>query len=452
MTQKQHPRRTLLTRATLLTMKPGGEVIPDGSVLIEANRITGIYRAGETVPDLSSGDTVDLGGKFLLPGFVQTHVHLCQTLYRGRAEELELLQWLGDRIFPFEASHNEGSMHASAMLGIAELIGSGTTTVLDMGSVGYEEEIIRAVGETGFRAFVGKSMMDLNDLYPALRESTADSLSATRALAEQWHGSYGDRVRYAAAPRFVLSCTDRLLRETSELVREFPGMLLHTHASENRGEIRAVRERCGMENIEFLDHVGLLSPKAVLAHCIHMSEREIGILKTTGSTISHCPSSNLKLGSGVADIPSYLSHGLPVTIGADGAPCNNSLDMFHEMRLASLQQKPKYGPKAMPARSVLEMATREGAKALGLGADLGTIEKGKLADLIVLDLDNIWDSTGPAEDPFAAVVYSAGPRNVDSVMIDGRWVYRHRQYDTLDPAAVRRNALAQLGKLLERMG
>jgi 5-methylthioadenosine/S-adenosylhomocysteine deaminase len=451
MTDIRHSRALLLKHATTITMNESGDILPDSSLLIEANRITGIFRSGEPVPENHPADVVDLTGKIIIPGFIQTHVHLCQTLFRGRAENLELLDWLRERIFPFEAAHNDASMYTSALLGIAELIRSGTTTVLDMGSVHYEEEIIRAIGESGLRAFVGKSMMDINDLYPSLKESTADAITTTRRLSELWHNSFDGRIRYAAAPRFVLSCSDHLLRATAELLEEVPGMLLHTHASENQNEIRAVRERCHMENIAFLHHIGLLSPRSVLAHCIHIDNEEIGLLKSTGASISHCPSSNLKLGSGIADIPSYLGNSVRVTLGADGAPCNNSLNMFLEMRLASLLQKPHHGPKALPAKTVLEMATREGAIALGLGKEIGTVEKGKKADLVVLDLNTVWTPVAVADDPYAAIVYSAEPQNVEAVMIDGRWVYRNREYLTLDPAAVRSNAVIQLGQLLGRI-
>jgi 5-methylthioadenosine/S-adenosylhomocysteine deaminase len=451
MTDRTQSRPVILRHATAVTMNSSGEIVSDSTILIEGNRIARIFRPGEPTPDTPRAEVVDLTGKIVVPGFVQTHVHLCQTLFRGRAENLELLDWLRDRIFPFEAAHNALSMYASALMGAAELIRSGTTTILDMGSIHHEEDIIRAIGDSGLRAFVGKSMMDINELYPSLRESAADSLTTTRDLAERWHNSFDGRIRYAAAPRFVLSCSDRLLRDTAELVGHFPGMLLHTHASENRSEIRAVRERCRMENIEFLDHVGLLSPRSVLAHCIHINSHEIDLLKDTGASISHCPSSNLKLGSGIADVPAYLERKVTVTLGADGAPCNNSLNMFQEMRLASLLQKPHHGPKAMPAKTVLEMATREGAKALGLGDEIGTLEKGKKADLLVLDLNNVWDSTAGQDDPYAAIVYSAEPRNVEAVMIDGEWVYRDREYLTLDPEAVRADALTQLGKLLSRL-
>ncbi len=387
-----------------------------------------------------------------IPGFVQGHVHLCQTLFRGMADDLELLDWLGRKIFPLEAAHDERSVYASALLGIAELIRSGTTTILDMGTVRHEEEIVRAVGETGLRAFVGKAMMDINDACPQLRETAAEALGSTRRLAERWHNSYEGRVRYAAAPRFLLSCTDGLMQAAHEMTASFDGMLFHTHASENRGEIAAVRARCAMENIEYLDHLGVLGARSVLAHCVHVNEREVDILASTGSAVAHCPSSNLKLGSGIAPVPHFHSRGIALALGADGAPCNNSLNMFMEMRLASLIQKPVHGPLAMPARLVFEMATSGGARALGMGGEIGSLDAGRKADIVLLDLRQVWNPVDPGGDVYSAIVYSAGPENVDSVMIDGAWVYRKREFTGIDAERALADARVELKRLLERAG
>jgi cytosine/adenosine deaminase-related metal-dependent hydrolase len=293
-------------------------------------------------------------------------------------------------------------------------------------------------------------MMDVNDAYPGLRESTEESVSSARALADEWHNSFDGRVRYAHAPRFVLSCTDNLLRQVSEMVDGTDGILLHTHASEQIGEIDAVRARCGMENIEYLNHVGLLSPKSCLAHCVHLNEREIGLLASAHASVTHCPSSNLKLGSGVADVPLLRSKNINVSLGADGAPCNNRLDMFAEMRLASLLQKPRHGPTVMPAAEVLEIATMGGARTLGLDKEIGSIEPGKKADLVLLDLRQTWNSLTES-DLYSSIVYSATPENVDSVMIDGRWIYQHKSFLRLDVEKILLEARGELRKLLSRV-
>lgn len=428
------------------------ELLTNAAILIEGNRITKIV-TGKDVDELANYDTIDASHCIAIPGFVQTHIHLCQTLFRGMAENLLLLDWLQKRIFPFEAAHNAESMHASAMIGIAELIRSGTTTILDMGSVNHHEEVIRAIGETGFRAFTGKAMMDINDAYSKLKEPTKDSISSTMSLAEKWHNSFNDRVKYAPAPRFVLSCTDELMKEAFEITKQFDGMLYHTHASENYGEVNAVRERCKMDNVEFLNHLKVLSEKTVLAHCIHLNENEIQLMKQTKTSVAHCPSSNLKLGSGIANIPRYISEGITVSLAADGAPCNNNLNMFQEMRLAGLIQKPIHGPTSMPAKTVFEMATINGAKALGLETEIGSIEVEKKADIVLLDLNNFWNPLiqDEADNLYTTIVYSAEPTNVDSVMIDGKWVYRKKEFAGIDESLILSNARKELKKLLKRI-
>jgi 5-methylthioadenosine/S-adenosylhomocysteine deaminase len=443
--------RILFKLGMIVTMDSARRIVLDGGIVVAGNRIERVLsREALSALKQFDGEVVDAGRLVAIPGFVQTHLHLCQTLFRGLADDLPLLDWLQLKIFPFEAAHNAQSMYASAMAGIAELLRSGTTTILDMGSVHHEEEIVRAIEETGLRAFVGKAMMDVNDIYPKLKEPTAQSLATTRRQAEQWHKSSEGRIQYAVAPRFVLSCSDQLLREAYEMTKASPGMLFHTHAAENRNEMDAVRKRCKMDNIEFFESIGILHSNTCLAHCIWLNEREIGLLRDQRAKVVHCPSSNLKLGSGVARVPELLSNGVSVSLGADGAPCNNTLNMFEEMRLAALIQKPLHGPRAMNAQTVFEMATSNGAAALGLESDIGSIEPGKKGDLVLLDINQPWN---PYEitDVYSSIVYSGSAENVHSVLVDGKWVYKNKQYTTLDGARVMSNANNELRLLLQRV-
>ena len=440
----------LIRGGTVVTMNPQNEILQSASLLIENNRIAAILPANSKHENFHA-ETFDASNLVIIPGFVQTHLHLCQTLFRGLADDLQLLDWLREKIFPMEAAHNEQSMYISAKVGIAELIRSGTTTILDMGSIHHEEEIIRAIGETGLRAFVGKAMMDVNDIFPKLKEPIKDSLRSTLALAERWHNSYNQRIKYAAAPRFVLSCSDTLMRDAYEMINSFHGMLFHTHASENKIEIERVRNRCKMDNIEFLHELGLLSERTCLAHCVHLNENEFKLLKSTKTNVTHCPSSNLKLGSGIANIPKLLKMGVTVSLGADGAPCNNNLNMFQEMRLASLIQKPLHGPTAMTAKSVFEMATINGARALGLGNEIGSIEVGKKADLTFLNLANIQNPYSTLNNIYSSIVFSSGSENVDSVMIDGTWIFRKKEFLTLDEHKSIAEATTELQKLIQRL-
>lgn len=447
----------LLKAGTILTMDPDLRVITGGGVRISSGRIAAILSAADLAAEIRrrgrESELLDFPDAVLLPGFIQTHVHLCQTLFRGLADDLPLLDWLRLRIFPFEAAHDPASMRASARVGVAELIGSGTTTIMDMGSIRHEEEIVRVLDESGIRAFVGKAMMDMNESYPRLKEPTAEALRSTREQAALWHGSSGGRIMYAAAPRFILSCTDRLLREAAAITAEFPGMLFHTHAAENRSELAAVRDRCGMGNIAYFERLGILRGNTCLAHCIWLQDEELSLLAERKSAVLHCPSSNLKLGSGIARVPEMLKRGISVSLGADGAPCNNRLDMFEEMRLAALIQKPIAGPAAMTAGEILRMATNGGARALGLESEIGTIEKGRKADLLLLDLRKPWIPLDPRtpEEWYSAIVYSATPANVHSVMADGEWLFRDGRHLRLDPEEATREARTQLQRHLLRV-
>ena len=229
-------KKTLIKVGTVVTMDGSFRTLREGGIIINGSMIEKVLDRQE-LSDLSfQGDILDATNLVAIPGFIQTHIHLCQTLFRGLADDLELLDWLRLKIFPFEAAHSERSMYFSSLIGLAELIRSGTTTILDMGSVHHEEEVIRAVMDSGIRAFVGKAMMDINDMYPLLKESTKESVTSTVKQAEQWHNADNGRIRYAVAPRFILSCTDTLLSDAYQITTSFPGMLFHTHAAENRNE------------------------------------------------------------------------------------------------------------------------------------------------------------------------------------------------------------------------
>lgn len=422
-----------------------------GSLRIEEGRIS---RIAKSIPKKRGEKRIDLNGRLVIPGFVQTHVHLCQTLFRNLADDLELLDWLSQRIWPMEGAHSEKSLYASARLGIAELLAGGTTTILDMGTVHHTDAIFEAAREMGIRAHIGKCLMDRDDSPKELRQKTAEALRENRNIRERWDGAAGGRLRYAHAPRFVLSCTESLLRELAQESKS-TGHIVHTHSSENRSEVEAVRRIYGAENIEALDKLGLTGPRLVLAHCIWLSENEKRILAESFTRVSHCPSSNLKLASGICSVPELKSMGISVSLGADGAPCNNNLNIFQEMRLASLIQKPVHGPTAMKAREVFEMATIEGARALGLENEVGSLETGKRADFAVLDLNaaNVSVELDPKspERVYSALVYSAGPQQVQETWVDGKRVYRDGAYTGGRITEILDLALKERKKLLGRL-
>jgi 5-methylthioadenosine/S-adenosylhomocysteine deaminase len=433
----------LIKGATVITLDDENHVFV-GDVFVEDGRI-GALGASLIGREYKAADVIDAHGRVLLPGFVQTHIHLCQTLFRGAADDLSLIDWLTKRIWPMEAAHTPESIYASARLGIAELIRGGTTCALTMETVHHTDAVFRAVEESGFRATVGKCMMDKGDEVPAgLREETEGSIAESLALLERWHGQAEGRIRYCFAPRFAISCTQELLQRVARLSRE-RGVIVHTHASENRDEIELVERETGRRNIEYLNDVGLAAPNVVLAHCVHLDSEEMEVLSRTGTHVAHCPSSNLKLGSGLAPVFEMLERGISVSLGADGAPCNNRLDMFTEMRTAALIQKALHGAEALPALQVLRMATIDGARALGLDREIGSIEVGKRADLTLLNVDR--PHMTPHPNPVSTIVYAAEASDVETVLIDGRIVMRAGELTKLDEQAVIKEAREQSNQL-----
>jgi 5-methylthioadenosine/S-adenosylhomocysteine deaminase len=438
----------LIKGGTVVTMD-AAESVFEGDVLVRGSRIESVGRAS-VVASATADVTIDARGCAVLPGFVQTHVHLCQTLFRGAADDLELIDWLKKRVWPMEAAHDAASLRASARLGIAEMIRGGTTCALTMETVNHTAEVFRVVEETGFRATVGKCMMDKGDEVPAaLREETEDSIRESLALLEEWHGRAEGRVRYCFAPRFAVSCTRELIERVARLARE-RGVMVHTHASENRSECEMVERETGRRNVVYLDSLGVSGKHVLLAHCVHLSEEELGLLSSTGTHVSHCPSSNMKLGSGIAPVAEMLERGVSVSLGADGAPCNNRMDMFTEMRSAALLQKVSRGAASLPAARVLRMATHGGARALGLGDEIGSVEAGKRADLTLIDLERL--HTTPRPDVVSTIVYAAEATDVRTVLIDGHIVLRDGALTTLDEREVIAETLQQYELLAARSG
>lgn len=336
----------------------------------------------------------------------------------------------------------------SARIALAELALGGTTAILDMGTVRHTEAIIEEVAAFGLRAHVGKCMMDLGDEVPEpMMEERAESLRESLELCDRWDGAEEGRIRYAFAPRFAVSCSEGMLRDVAEAAAD-RGVFIHTHASETEFENEFTMEHYGCRNMEFLERVGIAGERTVLAHGVHVSDSECEMLARTRTAIAHCPGSNLKLASGIANIPRYDACGVKVSLGADGAPCNNNLDAFVEMRLAALLQKPLHGPTAMPARRVLQLATIDGARALGIDGVAGSLEVGKSADLVALSLQND-PGAGPGGDLYSRIVYSAHRANVRHVWASGRQLVSGGELVGWDLGALMaggRNALEQVWK------
>ena len=388
--------------------------VVDGDVAIRDGRIVAVGR----VADERFDRVIDCGGDYVLPGLIQTHIHLCQTLFRGYADDMPLMQWLRTRVWPMEAAHTAATLRSAARLATTELLASGTTAVLTMETVHETEAVFEAVAQSGLRATIGKCMMDADSQVPArLREETQSSIDESLALRRAWNGAANGRIRVAFAPRFAVSCSRELLEAVAALSAE-QRVLVHTHASESREEIAIVRELSGgLSNLAYLDSVRLATPHLCAAHCVWADEDDQQLLAARDVKVMHCPGSNLKLGSGIAPVVKMRRKGITVSLGADGAACNNRLDMFEEMRLAAVLQAVRHEPGALPARDVLWMATRSGAKTLGLEHEIGSVETGKKADLIRVRRQDV--HLAPDVDPYSTLVYATRGSDVRTTIVDG---------------------------------
>jgi 5-methylthioadenosine/S-adenosylhomocysteine deaminase len=435
----------VLFRDALIVTMDNGRSVFTGNLLVENDRIKELNPA-----QYEADQVIDCRGKVLIPGLIQTHVHLVQVLFRGQADDLALLDWLRQKIWPLEAAHDSESIYYSALLGISELLRSGTTSIVDMATVNHTEAVFEAISETGIRAISGKCMMDSGaDVPKGLSETTEQSLQQSLDLLDKWHGSENGRIKYAFNPRFVLSCSKELMIEVGELARR-KGVHVHTHASENRDEIALVEQIMGRSNILFFDDIGLTGENLVLAHCIWVNDEELQVLKMSGTTVAHCPSANLKLGSGIAPTVKMAEMGIKLSIGADGAPCNNNLDPFMEMRLAALIQKPIHGPTAMPAELVFEMATLGGAAAMNQSTEIGSIEAGKKADLVLIDLNKPHSMPEAGTNIYSRLVYEAKSSDVCLTMVDGKILYRDGVLQTISEEETLKESNIALQRILTK--
>jgi 5-methylthioadenosine/S-adenosylhomocysteine deaminase len=443
--------RTLIKGGALVTCAPEADVI-DGDLLVEDGQIAAVgkipRRTLEDAMRRGPIQVLDAAGCAITPGLVQAHVHLCQVLFRGRADDLALLEWLKERIWPFEAAHDDRSLGASAELGLLEMMLAGTTTILDMGTVHGYDAVFDACARAGIRCFGGKAMMDAGDDVPkGLRESTKDSLRESDALRARWTGKANGRLGYAYAPRFILSCTEALFRGTAERSKA-TGALLHSHVAEHPDERAAVRKALGDDDLAILRKWGFCGPKTLLAHGVQIRDDEADLLAKDGTSIVHCPSANLKLGSGVARIHDLDARGVQLALGADGAPCNNNLDPWTELRHAALLAKMRTSPTAMPARRAFRLATIDGARALGLGDVTGSLEVGKRADVVVIRTDG--PHVEPGGDVYSRLVYACTSRDVEHVLVDGELVVKHGEHQRLDREAVLSRSRSEAKKLAAR--
>ena len=439
----------LISNGTIITMDEKRRVLR-GQIAIRGDRIVTISEE----PILGDFDRIiDATDKLVIPGLIQAHVHLTQSLFRGQADDLVLMDWLKKRVWPLEASHDAESNYYSAKLGLAEMLLGGTTSIIDMETVHHTDDAIRAIDESGIRAITGKCLMsDDPDLPEGLRQPNDVALRETIDLLNKWHMKDNGRIRYALTPRFAVSCDESLLLEVARLAEQF-NVPIHSHTSESLGEIAIIERKFGKPNVEYLHQIGLTGPHVILAHCVWLNEREERILVDTKTKICHCPSSNLKLASGIARIPELRNLGAEVSLGSDGAPCNNNMDLFTEMRLAALIHKARLGdPQALRAGEVLEMATRGGARAMGQADEIGSLEVGKKADVTIVSLNDAHQQPARYIDPVAQLVYSSTAQDVYATIVGGRILMENRKLLTLDWDDILHTTNRIIGEKLTRLG
>lgn len=430
---------TLIRGGTVIT--PTGERVAD--LVIENDTIVqaeGFWRHG-------ADRIIDAEGCIVSPGFVQTHVHLCQSAFSGLAEDLDVMTWLDQWIWPLEQRLDAATLSSSARLGVAEMLLTGTTSFLSMETARYTDSAFEAAADLGARATIGKAIMDREEPGTALLgESTAEAWSDLLRLVHTWHGRDGGRIRASVSPRSPSAATPQMWADSLELATR-TDLIVHTHVNENRGQSENVAGVNGGRDIHYLNRVGALTRRSVLAHCVWLDDDEVALLTETATSVAHCPSANLKLGSGIADVPRLLAKGVNVGLGIDGAACNNTHDARQEMRLAALLHRYRGNPAAVTSSDAFAMATRNGAKALGYGGLIGSIQPGMKADIAVFDAPQFFEGT--AERAQDHLVYSGAALRARTVLVGGRVVVDDFDLVYGNTREIRHEA-AQVRRTLER--
>ncbi len=433
-----------LRGGTLVTMDAQRRVLT-GDLLIEDGVITALGDA----PAPQGVRSLDVSGHVVLPGFIQGHVHLGQALLRGLSEGRELMDWLRDRIWPLEAGHSHDSVYWSAMLGAADCIRSGTTTIQEIGLVTHMDALFEGIRDSGLRAIAGKCLMDTGlGVSDALIEPPDVAEALFREQHARWHG-YDGRIESSLCPRFILSCSTGLWERTVALANEFD-LPVHTHLLEHPREEEEVRGVLGESQMGYLDRLGVLDTDLRIAHGVQLNDEHLAILAGRSLRVCHCPSANLKLGSGVADL-GFLGNaeGVQVGIGTDGAPCNNDMDILEEIRLAALLQGVRQKPGAFSAEAALALATCDGAAAIDKADRLGSLEVGKQGDIVVLDLERP-ASFGPCSSVYDRIVYGAGRDAVRHVAVAGVPLLTEGELVSIDEAEMMARAGEEVRALVDR--
>ncbi|MHA1484457.1 MAG: amidohydrolase family protein [Candidatus Thorarchaeota archaeon] len=451
-------RSLLVKNGYILTLNPRREIIRDGSIYIEDQKIISVGKS-EALKGHKADVEIDARNMIVMPGLIDTHVHLAQALIRGCADDVALVDWLKNYVWVLQGNFTHDDGRVSAELCMAEMIKTGTTAFVEcMIHTRYGfDGIAKALEQAGMRGALSKIIMDSTGyadspdiMYPGMVEDADACLKETETMLARWHGKADGRIHVWYGLRSLGAVSEELFKDVGKLARSHKTRLT-MHLGEVPDDVRYVLQNHDMGLTEFAEKQGLLGPEMVFAHGIHFEESDLKRLAETRSNVSHCPASNTKLASGFATIPRMLELGVPVSLGCDGGPSNNTYDMIREMRLAALIHKPiANDPLVVSAEDVIEMATLGGAVAMGISDSVGSLEPGKHADLILVDMSDL--GLTPNTNPVSNLVYAGSGHAVDTVIVNGKLLMRNRELLTMDEAEVKKKALRHSKDLIERAG
>lgn len=414
----------LITGGIVLTLTADNAKINDGAIAVAGDQIVAVGERAAVLNAFSAKETIDAPQAIIMPGLINSHTHAAMTCFRGIADDMELMGWLNKYIFPAESRNvNPELAYWGSLLACAEMIKSGTTTFSDMYI--FESQTARAAKEAGMRCLIGEVLYD----FPSPSYKTpAEGLACAETLIKTWADD--PLVNIMVEPHSLYTCSPELLKASKRLADAYQ-VPLATHLLENMSEAKQLREKFGMHATLYLRNAGLLDERFIAFHCVVMNEEDIAIFADHGCKVVHNPESNMKLASGVAPISAMLKKGVCVGLGTDGCASNNNLDMFQEMDTAAkLEKSARLDPTVMSAETVLRMATVNGAKTLGMGDLVGTLEVGKKADILIIDTDK--PHLTPMYDPYSHLAYAVNGSDVETVLINGKIVMRNRKLTTID--------------------
>jgi cytosine/adenosine deaminase-related metal-dependent hydrolase len=449
----------LIGNGIVLTMDRERRIIYDGAVAIEGNQIVDVGKTKELQAKYDDSRFIDASNHIIMPGLIDCHVHLAQALIRGCADDLSLIDWLSKRVWVFQGNYTEVEGKLSAELCILEMLKSGTTTFAEtlLASRYGFDGIAETVLKSGIRGVLAKSVMDIstyatkkNIMYPGMIEDGAACLEEALAMHKKWNGAGDGKVFVWLGPRPVGSTSKEMLTTVGLLAKQ-KDMGIHIHFCEVQEDVKFMKENYGLRPGEFAESVGILGPKTLLVHSVWITPEDMQTIKPYHSTIVHNPTCNMKVASGFCPVPELLDTGINVSLGCDGGPSNNTYDMLREMRMAACIHKGKtLNPEVVPAEKVLEMATINGAKALGIDHMVGSVEIGKRADVILINCNK--PHIVPNLNPVSTVVYSACGQDVDYVFVDGQMVVQKGEILTMDEELILKTSREQMKKLADRVG